>query len=198
MKKFIQLTFVLLVLISASFVTNAQNANPQNAISAEKRRLISELVTVTKMDKNLSEITDALLKSMELTYPITYKRALESNPNLTPKERDRLAATMKESFERISKKFRERLPAAVNYPEYIEQSVYPLYDKFFNEKELGDLVAFYKTETGQKVIDTMPQLYAESARLSQELLLPKLLKLMDEILQEEMNKLGKPSRLAGE
>ena len=37
----------------------------------------------------------------------------------------------------------------------------PIYDKNFTEKEIGDLLAFYQTETGKKVITVMPQVTLE-------------------------------------
>jgi hypothetical protein len=193
MKRITQISFILLVIISAfSF------AKAQNTISEEKRKLIAELIILTNVEKNVVGMTDTILQSMETTYPIAFQRALENNPNLTKKERDRLAATMKESYQSFSKRFRERLPQSVNYAQYIEEAVYPLYDKFFNEKEIGDLVAFYKTDTGRKVIDTMPQVFAESTRLSRELLLPKILKVVDELMQEDLERLSKPPKTAGE
>jgi hypothetical protein len=186
MKKFIQLTFILLVIAGVSSLAEAQNT-----LSEGKRKLIAELIVITKMDKQVNEITDVMLKSMEVTYPIGFQRALENNPNLTPKEREKLAASANESFRSFSKRFRERLPQAINYSQYIEDTVYPLYDKFFSEKELSDLVAFYKSETGKKVIETMPQIYAESTRLAQELLMPKILKLLDELMREDLENLNK-------
>lgn len=44
-----------------------------------------------------------------------------------------------------------------------------LYMRTFTEAELRDLVAFYKTPTGRKSLETLPVLMQESARLGQEL-----------------------------
>ncbi|HEY0427112.1 MAG TPA: DUF2059 domain-containing protein [Pyrinomonadaceae bacterium] len=192
MKIITHLILALLLIAGASSLAKAQNTIPE-----EKRKLIAEIIAVMKMDKQIVEITDTMLKSMEVTYPIAFRRTLENNPNLTPREREKLGAAVDQSFQAFSKRFRERLPLAVNYSQYIEETVYPLYDKFFTEKELADLVTFYKSETGQKVISTMPQLVAESMQAAQQTLLPKILKLLDEMMQEDFNKLGASSKQAG-
>jgi uncharacterized protein len=195
MKKITHLFLALFLIAGASSLAKAQNT-VQNTIPEEKRKLIAEIIVVMKMDKQMVEITDAMLKSMEETYPIAFKRALDNNPNLTAQEREKLSAGVSEYYQSFSKRFRERLPQAVNYPQYIEETVYPLYDKFFTARELADLLTFYKTATGQKVIDTMPQLYAESMRAAQENLLPRIFKLIDEMMKEEFSKIGVPTKKA--
>ena len=192
MKKLTHLIFTLVLIAGITSFATAQ----QKAIPEEKRKLISEIITLMKMDTQIGEITDTILKSMESTFPIAVKRSLDNDPSLTPAAREKIAASSSEFFQSFSKKFRERLPQVVNYPQYIEETIYPLYDKFFTEKELADLVAFYKTETGQKLITTMPQLVAESMQMSQQILLPKMFKLVDEIMSEELNNLRKSVRQA--
>lgn len=44
----------------------------------------------------------------------------------------------------------------------------PLYSKYYTEKEINDLVAFYKTPTGKKMVETMPQLMNESMAIGQK------------------------------
>ena len=183
--------FLLLLILAVSFYSNA---HAQDEISAEKRKLIAELVVLTKTDQQIGEITDTMLKSLETTYPLGFKRALDSRTDLTPREKQKLEASLSENYLSFSKRFRERLPEAVNYPQYVEETVYPLYSKFFSEQELSDLVAFYKTPTGQKVVDTMPTLYAESLRLAQQNLVPKILILLDELLKEDLEKIGNPKK----
>ena len=120
-------------------------------------------------------------------YAETVKKSVERRTDLTPKQKEALELSMIERSKVFSTKFRERLPAAINFPDYIEQSVYPIYDKAFTEKELADLVAFYKSDTGQKVLVAMPQLMAESMEVAQRVLFPKISKLVDDIIAEDMD-----------
>ncbi|CAM3604200.1 DUF2059 domain-containing protein [Elizabethkingia occulta] len=49
-----------------------------------------------------------------------------------------------------------------------EELLIPIYSKYYTEKELDDIIAFYKTPTGQKVIKTMPDMTKESMQAGQE------------------------------
>ncbi len=44
-----------------------------------------------------------------------------------------------------------------------------LYDKQFTEQEISDMLAFYKTESGQAILKKMPQVMQESMQMSQAL-----------------------------
>lgn len=168
----------------------------QTTIAPEKKKLIGELILLTKTDKQIVEVTDTILKSMEATYPAIIEQTASRQTGLSEADRKIVVKTMTENFQSFARKFRERLAQEIDYRQYVEDAVYPLYDKFFTERELADLIAFYKTETGQKVITTMPQLFAESSRLSESLLLPKILKLVDEIIQEDLKSLRQPPKKA--
>jgi len=68
----------------------------------------------------------------------------------------------------------------------IEQVSYPVYDKYFTEAELRDIIGFYKSSTGKKAIAMMPQILDDSMRLTNEILLPKMSSIMGEIIAEEL------------
>jgi hypothetical protein len=184
MQRFIKLILVLALSLGAFSIVNAQDQKP---ISPEKRKLIAELISLTKAGAQVTEISDTLLESMEKSYPLVIKQSLRSYDQMSQSEQDKISASLTESYLSFSKKFRKRLPQVINYEQFVNDLVYPLYDKYYSEKELADLVAFYKTETGQKVVTTMPILMAESTKLSETLLVPKLLELVDKIIKEELN-----------
>lgn len=174
---------ILLPIVLALFTFSV---NAQTQISEAKRALIGELVALTKLDKQILEITDKSLEAMETVYPIAMSRAIDRRSDLTAKQKEDLKATLGESYKSFSLRFRKSFAEKIDFKEYIENSVYPLYDNFYSEQELKDLVAFYKTTTGKKVVETMPQLYAESNRLAQQNLLPQVLVLTDELLKEDL------------
>lgn len=182
MKRIPQLFCLIFVIAVSSVSVTAQETN----ISPAKRKLIAEFVVVTKMDKQVEQITDILLASQDVLYAGAIKQMLERRTGLSQNEKDALEKELVDKAVAFSTKFRERLPAAVNYKDYIEQAVYPLYDKAFTEKELTDLVAFYKTETGQKVLFKMPQLTREAMEVAQRVLLPRITKLVEDIMAEEL------------
>lgn len=168
------------------------SANSQTAISEEKRKAIAELVAVTKMDAQLPEITDRLLAGMQHSFPAGFNHSIDSNPDLTPEQREQLKSTMGESFQRMSSNVRQRIKSGINYKKYIEEAVFPLYDKYFTLQELTDLVQFYKTPTGQKVINNMPKLFGDAQTAAEELLLPQVLPIVQQAVDEELRNISQP------
>lgn len=59
----------------------------------------------------------------------------------------------------------------------MEPEILKIYDKHFTEKEVDDMLAFYRTETGKSILKKMPDVMQESMMISQsfvQVLLPKL------------------------
>ncbi len=177
-----------------------QSAFGQNAIPESKKKLIAEVVTLTKMEEQFGKIVNEMMAEMEKTYPRMIDDIVDANPDLTPELRSEIKSTAGKSYVSFSKRLRERLAAEFDYSAYIKEAIYPLYDKFFTEDDLKALAAFYETPAGKKLTDNMPEFAAESMRLSNEFFLPKLLPMIDELLQEELKNLESPPppKLKGE
>ena len=185
MKKFPHILLLFAILVFA-----ASSARSQAPISDEKQKLIAELVSLLKLDTQMSEITDTLLKGMESTYPISFAAAVDRNPNFTPEQKEKLKTSSAESYRAFSQKFRKRLAESVDYPKYIREAIFPLYDKFYSEQDLKDIVEFYRTPTGQKLIGTLPQLLAESQTAARDKLLPQIVPIVQQLVEEEFDSIG--------
>jgi len=179
MKNLIKISFLLMLFLSVS-----SSAFAQNAISEEKRKLISEIIQVTKADRQFLEVTDKMLESMEAMTPAILSQSL-NNETLSAEEKKKLTELAEIRFKSFNRKFRERLPQRIDVKKYVEELIYPIYDKYFSEKELSELLAFYKSESGQKFISVMPELVAETNKITEKKLLPQILSLVDEIIKEE-------------
>jgi hypothetical protein len=90
-------------------------------------------------------------------------------------------------------KYRDRVAKKIDVTQLIEQVSYPIYDKYFTEPELRDIISFYKSATGKKAIAIMPQIFNDSFTRTNEILLPKMSSILKEIIAEELlNVLSKP------
>mgnify|MGYP005607049363 FL=1 len=62
-----------------------------------------------------------------------------------------------------------------------------LYTNGFSEAELNQLIAFYKSPLGQKVLKQMPALFSESMKMTQARLepaVPQIQQLLDQMTKE--------------
>ncbi|MEL0654222.1 DUF2059 domain-containing protein [Pseudoalteromonas issachenkonii] len=62
-----------------------------------------------------------------------------------------------------------------------------VYDMHFSEQEIADMLAFYKTDTGQKILEKMPVVMQESMQMSQGLIqdaMPKIQAIAGKLSEE--------------
>lgn len=115
---------------------------PGAAQSPAQKQAASELLEVMKMD---NAIRDATMMSVEMQ--------VEANPALAP-------------FKDVMSEFVDKyLTWEAMKPDLIQ-----LYADSFSETELRELIAFYKTPTGQKTIALLPELTRKGAEIGGRLM----------------------------
>ncbi len=160
-----------------------------STISPAKRELIKELIALTGDQQTAEAVVNSMLDQNEKDMEEMIARMLQDGSPLTPSEQVTFQQKMREQSARMSKRFRELFSQRVNFSQLMDDISYPIYDKFFNESELRDLIEFYKTPTGRKTIKVYPQLFTESMTMTSEMLRPKIRQIMDEIMEEEKPRL---------
>lgn len=73
----------------------------------------------------------------------------------------------KSSYPNISSEFWKKAISEENVNDLFNRMI-PLYSKYYNEKEINDLIVFYKTPTGKKMVETMPQVMNESMKIGEK------------------------------
>jgi uncharacterized protein len=159
-------------------------AKAQDEIKPAKRALIKELYMATRADKMAESFTKIILTQMERDLPKMISETPEM-ADLKTRDREQVQRTIVETSTRVFRRFKELMPQRINFAEVMEQMFYPIYDKFFTEEELKDLVAFYKSTTGQKSIEVMPQLMQDAVQRSSQALNAKVMELVTEVMQEQ-------------
>ncbi|HKV38535.1 MAG TPA: DUF2059 domain-containing protein [Blastocatellia bacterium] len=165
----------------------------QESLTPEKRALIKELMTVTNVSANTQSIMDTMLGQMGKIMPDMIRSRLpkESEEGGSAEDQEQRQELAAQVAERVMKRFRELFPERVNMPGVVEQIYYALYDKYFSEQEIKDLITFYKTPTGQKSIQVLPQLFSESLQRTSEMIEPKVIQMTRDIIQEQIEEVRK-------
>lgn len=151
-------------------------------ISQEKRALIKELLEITESTKNAEQIMDSMVRS-EL--PKLVSAVLKNAPTLDS-DRPEIQKQFSDIVSRMAVKYRDRVVKKIDVNQLIEQVSYPIYDKYFTESELRDIIGFYKSSTGKKAISLMPQIFNDSFQRTNEILMPQMSRIMTEIITEEL------------
>jgi len=119
---------------------------------------------------------EALLDAMHMDTVFT--QAVDQMMDLQLKQMPALAP-YRDIMDRFMKKY---MSYASLKPDMVK-----LYAQTFTKDELNDLAAFYRTSTGQKAVQVMPQLMAQGAQLGQARVQEHMPELQQQI-QEEMTR----------
>ncbi|MDO3385810.1 DUF2059 domain-containing protein [Gilvimarinus sp. SDUM040013] len=130
-----------------------------HASEESKREKLMELVNVMDMDS----MVDAMYSQME-----SMMQNMSTEMGITPSE--------KPIFDEYYRKMTAVLKEEVSWQKMRPIAV-DIYDRNFNEAEITDMLNFYKTPTGQSILQKMPIVMQDSMQMSQGLVqnaLPKI------------------------
>lgn len=165
-----------------------------NQISPEKRALISELLEVTEAKKNALAVFNAMLDENEKQMPdIVWQGLLNQKDiqELDAEAKEALRKKLLADSERMNKRIRELFSAGIDMARVIEDVSVDLYDKYFTEDEIKDLIVFYKSHTGKKTTEVLPKMFAESMTNTMDAIKPKVLEIVAQLVNEETARVKK-------
>ncbi len=185
-----------LVLALASVAEAKPSASPapkpattsvvQAPIASSKRVLIDKLLSVTQQEKLFQQSLDLAFSQLQTDLPALMDSSLAPQPGAKPDASPSPARQAVQSMlDRVMPKFVREVQASVSFKELVEQVYYPMYDRHFSEVELKDILAFYESATGKRTIQVMPQLLQESMQKTNQIMMPKLMGIMQRLMAEE-------------
>jgi hypothetical protein len=178
-----------LVILAASTARAQESASTSGQnISPAKQALIKELLELANSQKTVDAIIKAQSDQMEKQLPEIVWQSVSGMKELkalSPAEREELHREVLASASEIGRKTYDLLLAKIDFGKTIEEISLGLYDKYFSEEELRDLVAFNKSATGRKVVEKMPQLYSESMARASDIIGPKILEVIRELQDQQ-------------
>jgi len=90
---------------------------------------------------------------------------------------------------RICDKIQKSIKEKINLAQITEDVSFNLYNKYFTEKELQEIVDFYRTPTGVKTLSVLPQMKADSMKAVGESTNKLIIEVCIETVKEEMPQL---------
>jgi hypothetical protein len=189
-------TLVLLfcVYLAHAFAQDPSPSIERTPLTAEKRALISQLLEITELKKTARDFYVAMMDQQDKLGPELAQQALANNQEfqeLDPEQQEALRTRILNTSERTSKRARELFDQRVDFFKMVEDVSVELYDKYFTEAELRDLVAFYGTSTGKKMVAVTPKLLAESVSLTIEKIKPQMSDIVRILADEEAQRVDR-------
>lgn len=188
------LACLLLSLSMVSVCAQQPSSSSTANISPEKQALIRELLELVDSKKTLDAMFKAQAEQMDKDMPEVIWQAvsgMKEIKSLSPAQREELRLKVVSSSIRSGRRMYELLQEKVDFNKLIEDISLPLYDKYFTEGELRDIVVFNKSPTGRKVIQAMPILVTESMKRTADTVVPRVIEIMAQMQQEETERIEK-------
>lgn len=173
-------------LLFCAFFVCAGSTAAQQTVSPEKQSLIREFMRATGGEKQFAELMNLMIGFQEKQTPEAISAQLEKDENLTPAQKEELRRTMKESSARVGSRLREFFAKELNAARVLEEIIIPLYDRNFTDAELRDLIAFYDSPTGKKMVALAPKMTMETLTAFNEKVTPKLMDFIKRVTDEEL------------
>lgn len=192
------LALLITVLVAASTHAQTQPSTPsekaaaQQEISPAKKALIKELIESADARNSLEAFVNAMFDEVQKTLPGEVLDSLSNSmKDLTDAEQQKLREDVTASLLKANQRFRELFMQRIDFDKLIEDISIPLYNKYFSEAELQDLITFNRSATGQRMKEVMPKLFAESMVRSEEVLGPTMRGIIKEISSDESSRFQK-------
>lgn len=194
-KKSALLALVVLGLIAINTV-NAQDpaTQPSQSISPVKLALIKELLELANSKKTMDAMMKAQAEQMDKQMPDMVWQMVENMKELkalTAAQREEIRAQVTASTLRAGSRTYDLIMEKIDFNKVVEDISVPLYDKYFSESELSDLVVFYKSATGKKILEVMPNLVSESMTRASVVIMPKVSEVITQLQAEETERIEK-------
>lgn len=163
----------------------------QRPISSTKQVLIRQLLEMTGGRKLHEQIQEMMLTQVRLQIQPMMKQAISGKSHLPPAEEQALIAQLNTRLDSFMTQFSQALRTEITYDEMLQRVYYPTYDQYFTEEDLKNLIAFYQTPIGQKMIATTPKLLQTSAQLTNQVFMPRLTQLVGRLIQQQIEQTHK-------
>ena len=138
-----------LLLYVAIFAINAFPVHAEEKQLSEKMANVYKLLETTGAAKNAEVFAQGIFDSI-------FKNLKEARPDLS----DRIIKIIKEES-------KATISEAIRSDEFAAKLA-PIYGKYFSESEIEELVKFYSSPLGKRVIAVTPQLTKESMAVGEE------------------------------
>jgi hypothetical protein len=174
-------TTLLFVALAAGLFAEAAPAQEQPG--AQKRALVRELLEIAGAGAAAAQLTEVVLAELQVVFEPMVDAALEAETELGPEQREALRSHLLD-FERFAAAFRLRLRERVDLRATLEAAYAPLYEQRFSQQELAEIVAFYRTPAGRKLVTAFPEIQQEGFARTLPVVQPAVMEVVGEVLGE--------------
>ncbi len=178
------------ILVAGALMQPAKSGAELTESKQETIRELLRIVGVVGMAEQMRDQQSIVeLMRMRPSYSQMMEFAVSEQTDLSEEDRQLLLARLGD-FDAFAERFRALFVERLDFAQIIAAVYPPLYDKYFSEEELRQMLAFYRTPLGRKSIEVMPSLMQEAGGGVEAAVRPLAVGLIQEIVAEERAQLA--------
>jgi hypothetical protein len=178
MKRIVVTIALLCATVAVSAQTTVDKRELKNQHLRELLVLLNEERTVrSSVHQNLAQVAESLKKNFE-----------PSSEDLPEREVAAERAAYEKEVAEFAQRYEEIFLQKLNYKQFEEENILPLYAKYFSDDEVLALKTFYASPAGKKSLEILPELLADTMRLASEKLAPIAAEAATDIEAEDAKK----------
>jgi hypothetical protein len=174
--------FVLALSSAAAFAALPSFALAAPAADPQATAAVNAMFDAMEMRKNMV----AMYAQMQVAMPAMLRHqavgVIQADPKRTPEQKQEAIA----KAEKLAPGVAQELGKILNDPTLIDEMIkemVPLYADNYTVAEIRQLTAFYQSPVGRKSMALTPRLSAEGMAIGQRIVMPRLAKLRQDMLQ---------------
>lgn len=181
MRKFGLAIVAVVILISGVNVARAQDS-----VSPESASLVKELVEVTGGKQTFNDIVSGTMSFQNAQTRQMLNDLFKDDSDSTRADKAMFSKMTEEVIARIETRSKEFFTKRFDFDKFVNDVFVPVYTKHYTDNELRDMIAFFRTPTGQKMTKEMPELMLDSMVAISKNLMPAFNEYMKQVLDDEI------------
>jgi len=171
------------LIFALAFATGAQAAGEQAkpALNPATVAAVNKLLDSMNYRSMARQIMQATFQQMQPGLAQIMETAINASPKLDADQKAEALERVKSKLPDVNSKLQELFtdPSLI---EEMQAATVQVYARNFSVAEIEQLAAFYRTPLGKKILVRMPAIASESVAASQQVITPRLDKMMQEIV----------------
>ena len=178
-------TVAVSMVLVTSPLSSVRAEDAKSGDETEKAAVVKELLDASRVTRNaqmgFNMVMDQELKGLNAGLA----NAIDQDSKLTKEEKVSKKQELTAKIDKRLQRFKQLSEEKIQLPRLTTDVYVKLYEKYFSLQELKDMVAWYKSPTGQHTLDVLPQLSAEAMQMINANLMPKMRDVSQQLELEE-------------
>ncbi len=124
---------------------------------------VRELLELSDAERQYAQLLAVMTRSIQASFSAGLAEALKSRP-IGARQREQAKEILDRNFSQFIKAFQDQMRRIMPWERLVRDVYTPVYLRHFNQRELQDVVAFYRSPTGRKFARSNNQLVQDATQ----------------------------------